>query len=210
MRKRWQKYKLREDKIELNRLTNLIHDEIRNFRASNFEKEVQKEYERNTVWNVAGRLKGSRNITNVPIHGRDGLHYQPEGKTTAIAECLEDQFQANDTEDDFRDHYKLVRREVHRFRNTEFEASVPLVTSNEVRKIIKNLRPKKAPGHDGVTNSMIKQLPLPLRHLHKGFISFPILYKWPFRPRCPVSRPITTDSCCMLMFSSLVEWILEI
>ena len=159
VRKRWQKYKLREDKIELNRLTNLIHDEIRDFRASNFEKEVQKEYERNTVWNVAGRLKGSRNITNVPIHGRDGLHYQPEGKTTAIAECLEDQFQANDTEDGFRDHYKLVRREVHRFRNTEFEASVPLVTSNEVRKIIKNLRPKKAPGHDGVTNSMIKQLP---------------------------------------------------
>ena len=37
-----------------------------------------------------------------------------------------------------------------------------------------------------------------LRHfLHKGFISFPILYKGPFRPRCPVSRPITTDSCCL-------------
>ena len=39
---------------------------------------------------------------------------------------------------------------------------------------------------------------------HKGFISFPILCKRPFRPRCPVSGPITTDSCCLLMFSSLV------
>ena len=44
-----------------------------------------------------------------------------------------------------------------------------------------------------------------LRHLlHKGFISFPILYKWPFRPRCPGSRPITMDSCYLLMFSSLI------
>ena len=48
---------------------------------------------------------------------------------------------------------------MHRFRNTEFETSVPIVTNNEVRKITKNLQPKKAPGHDGVNNSMIKQLP---------------------------------------------------
>ena len=44
-----------------------------------------------------------------------------------------------------------------------------------------------------------------LRHLlHKRFIFFPVLYKWPFRPRCHVSRPITTDNCCLLMFSSLL------
>jgi hypothetical protein len=147
------------DKVELNRLTNLIHKEIRDFRASNFENEIQKEYERNAVWNVAGRLKGSRNISTVPIHGKDGLHYKPEGKAATIADCLEDQFKANDTDDDFRDHYRQVRREVQRFRNTEFETSVPIVTNNEVRKIIKNLQPKKAPGHDGVNNSMIKQLP---------------------------------------------------
>ena len=46
---------------------------------------------------------------------------------------------------------------------------------------------------------------LTLRHLlHKGFMSFPILCKWPCRPRCPVSRPIITDSCCLLMLSSLI------
>ena len=44
---------------------------------------------------------------------------------------------------------------------------------------------------------------LPLRHLlNKEFMSFPILCKC--RPRCPVSRPITMDSGCLLMFSSSI------
>ena len=60
---------------------------------------------------------------------------------------------------------------------------------------------------DSHSHSRCSTVSLPLRHLlHKGFISFPILYKWPFRQRCPVSRPITMDSCCLLMFSSLIFW----
>ena len=33
------------------------------------------------------------------------------------------------------------------------------VRGNKVRNLIKNLKHSKAPSHDGVTNSMIKQLP---------------------------------------------------
>jgi hypothetical protein len=55
------------------------------------------------------------------------------------------------------------------------------------------------------SHSRCSTVSLPLVYLlHKGFISLPILYKWPFRPRCPVSRPITTDSCCLLMVRSLI------
>ena len=68
MRNIWQKFKQREDKSELNRQTNLNHDKIRKFWLSNFEQEFQKEFERNIVWKLAGGLKGSRNISNVPIH----------------------------------------------------------------------------------------------------------------------------------------------
>ena len=71
------------------------------------------------------------------------------------------------------------------------------------------LCPKMRP-HDIVRDShsqiRCSTVSLPLRHLlHKGFIFLPIIYKWPFRLRCPVSRPIWTDSCCLLMFSSLVS-----
>ena len=58
---------------------------------------------------------------------------------------------------------------------------------------------------DSHSHSRCSTVSLPLRHLlHKGFISFPLLYKWPFRPRCPVTRPTTMDSCYLLMLSSLV------
>ena len=49
---------------------------------------------------------------------------------------------------------------------------------------------------------------LPLRHLYKGFMSFPILCKLSYRPRSPVSRPTTMDSYCLLMPSSLVATLL--
>jgi hypothetical protein len=59
---------------------------------------------------------------------------------------------------------------------------------------------------DSQLHSRYSIVSLPLRHLlHKGFISFPISYRRPFRPRCPVSRPIKTDSCCLLVFSRLVN-----
>ena len=129
-------------------MTNLIHSEIRSIRDFNFEKDVLKENDRNAVWNVANRLKGSHNVSSVPIHERDGLYYRDEGKSAAIADCLEDQFKANDIEEEFRNHNRMVRRTEHKFRSTGIEPSLPTVAGNEVRKIIKNLQSKKAPGHD--------------------------------------------------------------
>jgi hypothetical protein len=40
MRRRWQKYRNREDKTELNRLTNLIHDKIKEFQLQEFGQSV--------------------------------------------------------------------------------------------------------------------------------------------------------------------------
>ena len=75
-----------------------------------------------------------------------------------MAVCLEDQFRPNESDDQFRDHYKFIRRGLQRFRNTKFDSRVEPVSGNEVRKVIKNLKSNKAPGYDGVTNCMIKQL----------------------------------------------------
>ena len=58
---------------------------------------------------------------------------------------------------------------------------------------------------DSHSHSRCSTVSLPLKLLlHKRFISFKIICRWPFRPRCPVSRPTTMDSCCLLMLSSLV------
>ena len=68
-------------------------------------------------------------------------------------------------------------------------------------KLCPKMRPRDIV-EDSHSHSRCSTVLLPLRHLlRKGFICFPILCKWSFRP---VSRPITMDSCCMLMFSSLI------
>ena len=159
IRKRWQRYRNYEDKVELNRLTNLVHHQIREFRLQRFEEDVKKASGDGSFWKLANRVKGSRNNDNTPIQGRDGVIFDARGKATVVAECLEDQFRANEIEVSFRSHYNMVRRGVQQFRNTSFNTSIQPVSGNEVRKVIKSLKHNKAPGHDGVTNSMVKQLP---------------------------------------------------
>ena len=73
----------------------------------------------------------------------------------------------------------------------------------EALKNCRKMRPRDIVW-DSHSHSRCSTVSLPLWHLHKGFMSFPILCKWPYRPICPVSRPRTTDSCCLLMLSSLI------
>ena len=80
--------------------------------------------------------------TNSPIQGRnDALE-----KAKAVAECLEDQLKPLDSDYNFRDHYNQVMLGVQLFRNTSFDSSIKTVSHNDVRKIIKQLKPNKAPG----------------------------------------------------------------
>ena len=112
IRRRWQRFKQFGDKVELNRLTNLIHDKIGDFRIEKFEVDVQEASDGGDIWKLANRIKDTRRYANTPIHGRGGVKYNAIGKAAAVADCLEDQFRPNETDDQFRDHYKLVRRGV--------------------------------------------------------------------------------------------------
>jgi hypothetical protein len=91
-RRRGQKYKQSTDKAEFNRLTNLIHKLIRDYRISRFEADIQVASNSRSVWKLANRVKISRSNTNTPIHGSTGVKYDALGKATAVADCLEDQF----------------------------------------------------------------------------------------------------------------------
>ena len=119
IRRRWQLYRQYEDKMELNRLTNLIHKHIREFRIEKFENDVQEASDSGNVWKLSNRIKGSHNSS---IHGRGGVKYDALGKGAAVADCLEDQFMTNDSDDQFRYHYKQVRRGVPHFRNKKIDS----------------------------------------------------------------------------------------
>ena len=71
--------------------------------------------------------------------------------------------------------------------------------------------PKLCPKCDPVTLSGIHIHRAGVQQFHYRWDTFciknlyPFLFcKWPYRPRCPVSRPTTMDSCWLLMLSSVV------
>jgi hypothetical protein len=155
IRGRSQKYTNREDKIELNSLTNLIYNEnIGEFRSKNFDEDVHRESESDSIWKLANRI----NNDNSSIQEKNGVIFDARGKATAVVECLQGQLSPNEADVAIRTHYKQVRRRVQLFRNTSFETSIQPVSGNEVRNVIKNLKNSKVPGHDEVTKSMVKQL----------------------------------------------------
>jgi hypothetical protein len=73
------------------------------------EVDVQEASDSGDIWKLSNSFKGTRRYANTPIHGRGGVKYDAIGKATAVADCLEDQFKSNETDDLFRDHYKLFR-----------------------------------------------------------------------------------------------------
>ena len=73
IRRRWHRYKQFGDKVDLNRLINLMHDKIREFRVEKFEVDVQEASNSGDIWKLANRIKGTRRYANTPIHGRGGV-----------------------------------------------------------------------------------------------------------------------------------------
>ena len=91
-------------KVKLNRLINLIHNKIRDFRIKKFEDDMQKASDDGNIWKLAIRIKENHRNVNSPIHGRDGVKYDAIGKAKSVADCLEDQFRPNETDNQFQDH----------------------------------------------------------------------------------------------------------
>src|SRR5699024_8366394 len=73
------------------------------------------------------------------------------------ADTLEQQFRPNGQDDD---HTRRIKNDVEtRINNDDNQTIINPTSPTEVRKIIKNLKVKKAPGMDGISNRMIRQLP---------------------------------------------------
>jgi hypothetical protein len=93
------------DKVELNRLTNLIHMKIREFWISKFEEDVQEVYKGESLWKFHNRFKNYCAISNTSIQGRGEVMFDALSKAMAVAECLEDQLIVYAAEDRYRQHY---------------------------------------------------------------------------------------------------------
>ena len=116
--------------------------------------------ETNSIWKIAKRLKDTSSFDSKPIHGANGLNYNALDKANAIADCLEDQYKAHKADDDYRQHYRQVRRRVTNFSHSDVTTEYQDITVSETRRLIKKLKISKAPGSDKISNNNLKQLPV--------------------------------------------------
>ncbi|GFW59953.1 probable RNA-directed DNA polymerase from transposon X-element [Trichonephila clavipes] len=94
------------------------------------------------------------------LNGPNGVALSDTNKTDLIAKSLESQFQLNNIQNPQKDHIISNIVETYITDHTNNTDPIPPALPSEVINYIKKIKVKKSQGRDGVTNKMIKNLPL--------------------------------------------------
>ena len=147
-------------KLALNVHSTKMRLAIKKHREDTRAKKTQSlNTEDNSVWILQKRL---RNPTHYipPIHGRNGLAYSDEEKANAFADTLESVLTENIQEDEDENLTDRMENDIEELRATESPVTAEdFTTPEEVHKIIKHQKTRKAPGYDNINNKMLKELP---------------------------------------------------
>lgn len=111
-------------KLETNRLTNIIKEEINTYREEKWDDKVKSlNTADGSLWRMSKALKHKPTIIT-PISGPQGVAYSSQDKAEVFATSLEEQFKIHTFENDESD--KELEQEIHTtIRN--FENSPPLI-----------------------------------------------------------------------------------
>ncbi|GFU10758.1 RNA-directed DNA polymerase from mobile element jockey [Trichonephila clavipes] len=94
------------------------------------------------------------------LNGPTGTALSDTHKTELIAQSLESQFQLNDIQNPHKDEYITNTVDAYFTANTNNADQIPPALPSEVIFYIKKIKVRKCPGRDGITNKMLKHLPL--------------------------------------------------
>ena len=142
------------DAREKNRLQFIVKRELDKYYNNSWEKKLQ-EMENVDFWKIPRIFKRRKGIIDSLIEG-DRIANSPMEKVELFAECLEDQFTNNN------EHEAQHDRIVNYYNISKYNAlheDIRPTTKEEITFICKNLNKRKAPGNDGITNLMLRNLP---------------------------------------------------
>ena len=114
-------------------------------------------------WQLQRKLRSTEVTTIPPLTRPDkSVAFDDDEKSECLADSLEAQCTPSSQPVD-KAHLAKVDAEVERRTslppNEDPDDPLPPVTPDEVHEIIKGLKPRKAPGSDGITNKVFKLLP---------------------------------------------------
>jgi len=156
-RRTWQNHRNPTDKTILNLLTKEVQAALKNYRVSSYNSYLSKMRpgEAN-LWKDTKRLLNQDINTIPPLRTDAKLVVSDQEKCNVFSNMLYNTFSPNHICNPIND---LRVKHTLELPNYEVQNSLNYVTPNEIKQIIKNLPNKKSPGHDKITNLMLKKLP---------------------------------------------------
>lgn len=158
VRRRWQRWRLPDDKRTYNTLTREVRAQLLEHRIRLWEESMA-----NISLGTRGFYKFTRSrlrdaTATHALHGLQGIVYSPADKAEVLADELERRFTTtdNDVMEDRQLH--TMEREAAELLEAEPIQLDDLPTANEIRRIIRSSS-AKAPGPDGIGNDDLKNLP---------------------------------------------------
>lgn len=161
IRRMWQRNRNPIDKQNYNKLKREIREMCQKHKADTWNYKVENLCTSdNSIWKMAKCLRNKRD-TNKPIIANDKNIYTDEEKLKIFADTIEKQFTLNanpcNFDEDIETEY--IYNSYLSNNNNCTLGILNNVTQDDLVNIIKRLNNKKAPGGDGITNVMLKQLP---------------------------------------------------
>ncbi|KAL4132531.1 hypothetical protein QTP88_009665 [Uroleucon formosanum] len=182
-RSTWQYSRLPSDKKIFNHLSNLLKKELIKHKAIQYENYINSlEPTPKSLWRATKKLTKIREIIPPLLTSNNLLASTDEEKSLIFAEHL-----ANT----FKPHQDIFPNPEHSNQVNEFISSpLPMspptksISPNEILCLIKKLPARKAPGHDLITNKVLKNLSkkciLSLTHIYNSMLRlsyFPTIWK---------------------------------
>lgn len=164
LRRKWNKHgRLNILKMEINLLTKRINYLIKCHTDAQWENKMNNiSPNNNDLFSSINKMCNSRrSIPPLKINTNDYIHNDQDK-----AEHIASQFAANHTQHSPTNHQTfshtfLVEEKINEYLiNQSHDNFIVQTTPVEVKNIIKNLKNKKAPGEDGISNLMLKNLPI--------------------------------------------------
>ncbi|GBM36647.1 putative RNA-directed DNA polymerase from transposon X-element [Araneus ventricosus] len=146
-------------------LENLIHPEDR--KANKLKKELYHSEWRdklialqpsdNTLWDTAKRMPKKHTKISA-LNGPTSTAFSNIDKAEIVADSLQNQFTLNKLIDTATEN--LVIHTINEFNKIDNFPPMPNPKPNDIIKYIRNVNIHKAPGSDGITNNMLRNLPI--------------------------------------------------
>lgn len=168
-------------KKELNLLSNIVKKSLREHKQTTYNNLIQSlSTNNNTLWQFTKNILKKKAIIP-PLTTPTGKKFASYEKAEALADHFAKSFTPNATPTHPL-HSKIL--EIASAPNYNVPHKINYISPNEVINIIKNLPIKKAPGHDKISNKILKNLPKPtiayITNIYNSIIRtgyFPVIWK---------------------------------